>query len=793
MKRIVAMVVVGLVALFVLPGLLAAAGAMTAEAAVVASQSAAAPQPPSESSVLSSNQSQALIERLQAADGAVQVAAHLETQRASYIGADAARPDFSGIATGLVGQPEAAARAFLAEYGALFGVSDVAALRVLKERTLDADAGGRTYVRYQQTINGIPVMAGELIVQVDANGRVWSASGEALPEDTAGGLPTTPVVTAETAAQTALAATVKYEGGAAANLTVSAPALWYYDSALLSAPGPVLTNLVWRVDVSAVDLAPIRELVLVDAITGKVTLHFNQVADAKNRVVYNNNNSRSAGLPGVGPKRTEGQGATGVNDVDKAYDYAGDTYDFYWSRFARDSIDGAGKQLISTVKFCPSDTSVGCPYANAFWNGNQMVYGDGYASGDDVVGHELSHAVTDFESSLFYYMQSGALNESLSDIFGEYIDLTNGKGNDAAGVRWQMGEDIPIGAIRNMANPGQFGDPNSMKSSNYKCDTSDNGGVHSNSGVSNRAAVLMTDGGSLNGKTVTGIGIEKSAQIWYRMATELITSGAEYQDVYNMLPQACTALAAGGVKGITSADCQQVRNAVEATQMNQEPTSCASPEAPVCPAGQTAATVYSEDFENQSLTLSRWTSGASMNPKPWYYPQTVNPYNMTDFYYASSGLYHLWGDDIDTYTDGWMEMKTGVTVPSSGNPYFRFRHAYGFEADFPAYYDGGVVEYSANGGAWTDAGPLFVNNGYKGKINGQSGNPLEGRNAFVDVSWGYGSSRLNLASLKGQSVKFRFRVGSDELVGGYGWFVDDVRLYSCITANRRVWMPRITR
>ena len=121
-------------------------------------------------------------------------------------------------------------------------------------------------------------------------------------------------------------------------------------------------------------------------------------------------------------------------------------------------------QLVSTIDFCPDRTS-NCPYENAFWDGAQMVYGDGFATADDVVGHELTHGVTEFSSHLFYYQQSGAINESMSDVFGEYIDLVNGAGTDTPAVRWLMGEDIPgFGAIRDMENPPAFGDPDRMLS-----------------------------------------------------------------------------------------------------------------------------------------------------------------------------------------------------------------------------------------------------------------------------------------------------------------------------------------
>ncbi len=159
-------------------------------------------------------------------------------------------------------------------------------------------------------------------------------------------------------------------------------------------------------------------------------------------------------------------------------------------------------KLISTADYC--DPAATCPYANAFWNGTQMAYGDGFAQADDVVGHELTHGVTDHESRLFYYYQSGAINESLSDVWGEFVDLSNTTGTDTATTRWQMGEDVPgFGAIRDMEDPTLFGDPDRMRSPNYYGGEDDGGGVHYNSGVNNKAAFLMTDGGSFNGRTVT--------------------------------------------------------------------------------------------------------------------------------------------------------------------------------------------------------------------------------------------------------------------------------------------------
>jgi Zn-dependent metalloprotease len=179
--------------------------------------------------------------------------------------------------------------------------------------------------------------------------------------------------------------------------------------------------------------------------------------------------------------------------------------------------------------------------ANAFWNSgsDRMFFGSGFAT-DDVTSHELTHGVTDSESDLVYENESGAINESLSDIFGEFVDLVNGQGNDAAAVRWQIGEDLPIGAIRDMRTPPNFGDPDRLGSPLYhpRSDPKDHGGVHTNSGVNNKLCYLLTDGDVFNGQTVAGMGILRVAGLYYEVNTNLLSSGADWTDLYNALVQA---------------------------------------------------------------------------------------------------------------------------------------------------------------------------------------------------------------------------------------------------------------
>ncbi len=621
--------------------------------------------------------------------------------------------------------------------------------------TTRSQSGGHT-VRYQQEYRGIPVFGGEVTVQLDAAGATRSLVSD-VSADPADDI--TPEVSARDASEEALALAAKAHPGHGP-LSAAAPKLWIYDPAVIGAPGLPGARLVWRTEVKASEGEAIREVVLVDADTGGIALNFNQIAEAKDRKVCDAGNVAGAAdrcggaLPVI---RAEGGAAVALAEANTAYDYAGNTYDFYQSRFGRDSLDDAGMALYSTVRHCESGAT--CPYANAFWSGAQMHYGQGYAAADDVVGHELTHGVTEFSSGLYYYYQSGAINEALSDIFGELIDLTNGAGTDTAGVRWQLGEDLPIGAIRSLSDPPAFSDPDRMRSPNYYGAAGDQGGVHTNSGVANKAAFLTVDGGTFNGVTVAGLGVDKAARIWYEAATGFLTSGSDYGVLDQALVQACNNLV--GTGGITAANCAQVSLATDATEMHLSPTVAgATAEAPVCAAGQTPTYLYDDDIEG---SVAWATSSASV----WGYTGG----------YATSGTYSLYGADLGSTQNHTLRMTTNVAIPAGATAYARFNHAFDLEAN----YDGGQVEYSTNnGGTWSNAGALITDNGYNGTLDAT--NPLGAVAAYTDRSLGYTSARINLSSAAGGSVRLGFRMASDSSVGDLGWLIDDVQIYTCASA-----------
>ncbi|MEK8019963.1 MAG: M4 family metallopeptidase [Candidatus Parabeggiatoa sp.] len=436
--------------------------------------------------------------------------------------------------------PRQAARHFLATYGYHFGIVQTTGLTLMRENIMK---NRRSSVRFQQIYQSIPVLGGELIVHLDAAMNIIAVSSEISTDVEK--VNVTPSIVAIKANEVALASVAKQYQIDSTQLSVTAsPALWIYNPAVVGASETSSNSLVWRVEVISVTTSyPIGEIIFVNAHLGTVEFSYPFIHDAKDRKVYIQNSSTSA--------RNEDDPPIGNPDVDKAYDYSGEVYDFYFEKHGRDSINGDGMTLISRVDF---------PIANAYWNGSLMTYGTGYVV-DDVVAHEMTHGVTHYTSGLVYANESGAINESFSDVWGELIDqtYTHPGENDTPTAKWLMGEDLSIGALRNMKNPPDKHDPDSLCSQHYYHGDGDHGGVHTNSGVNNKAAYLMTDGGTFNGYTIAALGINKVAKLYYEVQTHWLTSGANYAVLRNALPLACSTL------GFSSIDCQQVQNAVDAT------------------------------------------------------------------------------------------------------------------------------------------------------------------------------------------------------------------------------------
>ncbi|MET1079800.1 MAG: M4 family metallopeptidase [Pseudomonas sp.] len=250
--------------------------------------------------------------------------------------------------------------------------------------------------------------------------------------------------------------------------------------------------------------------------TPRSSLPTGQASRQKRRTVFTADGSQE--LPGRSV-RIEGQGPTDDIAVDEAFDGLGATYDFFHDIFDRDSIDGSGLPLDATVHF-------GQGYNNAFWNSVQMVFGDG--DGDifnrftialDIIGHELAHGVTEDEAQLQYFNQSGALNESMSDVFGSLIKQYVQK-QTAEQADWLIGQGLLASgvngkALRSMSDPGSAfddpllgKDPQPKHMRDFVVTFADNGGVHINSGIPNHAFYQVA-------MELGGFAWERAGRIWY--------------------------------------------------------------------------------------------------------------------------------------------------------------------------------------------------------------------------------------------------------------------------------------
>lgn len=265
-------------------------------------------------------------------------------------------------------------------------------------------------------------------------------------------------------------------------------------------------------------------------------------------------------LPGV-VVRHEGGEAVADDAVNQAYDGLGATWQLYREVFDRDSIDGHGLPLVATVHY---DSH----YDNAFWNGSQMVFGDGdgtvflgFTRSLDVVGHELTHGVTESTASLTYQGQPGALNESVSDVFGSLVKQ-HALGQTADRADWLIGADLLAPgvkgvALRSMKAPGtayddpRLGkDPQPADMAGYVETSDDNGGVHINSGIPNRAFHLAAT-------AIGGHAWEAPGQIWY----DVLTGSAIAPDCDFASFAALTTDAAGARFGGDSKEADAVREA----------------------------------------------------------------------------------------------------------------------------------------------------------------------------------------------------------------------------------------
>ena len=399
------------------------------------------------------------------------------------------------------------------------------------------DERGGAHTRLAQYVDGVPVLGGQAIVHLKADGSYDSVT-DGLVRGIS--VSTTPALGAQKAIETAVAA-----AGGWSRLAKQPQADLYLIRYKET------DYLAYRVQLEGAkaDGSPTMPVAFVNAHRDGVIWSYDDLQHIRNRNTYDAKERTQ--LPGT-LARSESQGPVADAIVNMAHDNAGLTYDFYWNQYGRDSYNGTGGTLTSSVHYSKN-------YVNAFWNGVQMVYGDGNGVDSsaltvlDVVAHELTHAVTDTESDLIYANESGALNEAMSDIFGAAIEAA--RDGAVSGNTWKIGEEcwtpsIPGDALRYMNDPALAGDYDYWPT--RYTGTSDNGGVHWNSGIANLAFNLMTVGGTHpRGKTSNNVpalnanpltSINMAAAIFYNANTEKLVPSSDFADARGKTVQAATEL-----------------------------------------------------------------------------------------------------------------------------------------------------------------------------------------------------------------------------------------------------------
>ena len=416
-------------------------------------------------------------------------------------------------------KPENIARRFLQQTSGLVALPEDVEER-LDLSNITTDSKGYSHVVFQQVINGVQVFEGSIQVHMNPDGQVVTMKANRATQVN---VPATPTLSAGKAIERA-----KQEFGEEASDKVppESQLMFFRDDA-----GRVY--LTWHVRIfSDQDMA--GYFYFLDAHTGLLLYKYNDMRHIRARETYTADNGET--LPGQRIIQ-ESDGNHADEAAWAAHENAGIVYQYFHDRFGRDSYDNRGSRLRSTVHYSRN-------YNNAYWTSSleQMVYGDGdgvnfgpLSTALDVVAHELTHAVTSSTARFVYINEAGALDESFADFFG--VMASNG---DPV-TDWKMGEHVytpgrPGDALRDMSDPPRGDQPDhadnqrqlqpgelpecNPRSSRYN----DNGYVHSNSGIPNKAFFLLVAGGTHHGVQVQGLGKTVAEEIVYLALTVYLES-----------------------------------------------------------------------------------------------------------------------------------------------------------------------------------------------------------------------------------------------------------------------------
>lgn len=432
---------------------------------------------------------------------------------------------------------------------------------------------GSSYYHFNQTLNGVPIDGAELVLQIDKDLNLQSISGK---YDTLVDIDTTASMDADQTLTDFL--NLRTDGNKDTTKIYEGPELVVFTDKNQN------QSLTYRSKVRYihVDGGQAFDEFYIDANSGVLLQEYTQIHSSLDVSVYEGVECDQ--FPGE--LRRNSPTPTGNKVVDKAYDFLADSYNFYKLMFNRDSYDLNGGAIKMTVNAQFYDQqSRRCSGLNAFYTGQNgtLVFGAGdnninqFASAPDIVGHELTHAITDNESKLKYEDETGALNEALSDMFGVTIqswaesggsDIDNPSEIKITQNTWILGEALDAESWeRYMDNPTKDGrsydNYNDRGTANSCSQQNDNCFVHTNSGIYNLSYALLAGGGTHpKGKSdisVPGIGLEKASRIWYEAQINTIGSRTGFSAVRNSVKTAAT-----GVYGECSPEYKSVMLSLDA-------------------------------------------------------------------------------------------------------------------------------------------------------------------------------------------------------------------------------------
>ena len=649
-----------------------------------------------------------------------------------------------------------------------------------KVKRVKIDELKKAHTHVQQVVNGVKVWEGEAIVHLGPSGEVEN-------------------VTDDLKEAIAVDPTPNFDDKEALRM---AKQLWRGSKKLTEEPmvelyyfrGEERDHLAWRVEMARLDgseftAAPVY---FIDAHTGEKIFEYDNLQTGSGNSLYSGTiniatsqsgstyymedltrrmgtfNMNNTGNTTTGTGGTQSR-YTGTDDVWSATNEragvdahygAAMTYDYFKNAHGRNGINGnngpgtTAAAANSTISLVASRVHFGSNYNNAFWYNNTMSYGDGNGTSFtplvtlDIAGHEMTHGVTQYEAGLTYSNESGALNESMSDVFGAMVELY-ARGGTVTSDTWKIGEQAYTpntagDALRYMDNPhlagngGYTSDDDPDHYAERYTGTADSGGVHINSGIGNKAFHLAAAGGThhRSGVTVTGMGTTDAAKIWYRALTIYMTSGTNFAGARTAMLNSATDLF-----GATS------------TQYNTTAAAWCAVGVGSCPSGNPTPTPTVTPTPTPGGSTSIVNGGFEGSVSPWVG-------SGTGYFYLANGNYPHGGTGyiyfgVNNSVSG--QAYQTVTIPTTATGTLDFwLNVTSSETTTSTSYD-----------------RLFV------EVRNTSGTLLATLATYSNLNKGsagaYTLRSLNVAAYRGQTVRVQFRSTTDSSLATT-FRVDDVSL-----------------